>query len=173
MLDWILRTRGGAWTVALAAAAGLLALGWGLAHDYYAGEMQRWQEKAAHEASRANRLAAEARRMEERLALSRRQGEERLRPAEKAEPARPKAVHKVLHRGQAAVLLGGRVVLTLEKVTASPKRVRVRVKVLDGREGVAVLGPGQNVSFRLGRRLYHLVVKQVHTSSATFAIVPQ
>jgi hypothetical protein len=71
------------------------------------------------------------------------------------------------------VVLDGRVVITLEKIDAPAQKARVRVKVLGGREGVAVMGPGNNVSFHLDGTLYHLVLKETRSSGATVVLVPQ
>ncbi len=168
MLDWIMRTRAGAWAVALLAAAGLLAIGFGLASDYYTGELIRWQEKATRAEIRANRLAAEFKQKDGRLSM----GQELTPRQRKAGSAQPQTVVSELSLGQASVLLGGRVVLTLERLNQSAQRARVRVNV-NGREGVAIVSPGNNVSFRVEGTLYQLVLKQTQTSSATIALIPQ
>lgn len=163
MFDWIMRTRAGAWTVALLAAAGLLVIGFGLASDYYTGELQRWQERATRAEIRANRL-----RDKSRLPL----GLDMAPKQRKADSAQLETVVTDLRLGQSSAVLNGRVVLTLERLNPTAQRARVRVMV-DGREGVAIVSPGNKVSFRLGNTLYKLVLKQTLTSSATIALIPQ
>ncbi len=169
MLDWIMRTKTGAWTVALLAAAGLLAIGFGLASDYYEGELKRWQDKAGLAESRAIRLKAELEQYSQGQTLV----PDKLLGSSGAVRGRPGAIDLDLYLGQAAVVLDGRVVLTLEKIDSSAQKARVRVKVLGGREGVAIMAPGNNVSFRLDGILYHLVLKQTLDSSAAVALIPQ
>ena len=167
VLDWIMRSKTGAWAVALLAAAGLLAIGFGLASDYYEGELQRWQEKAAMSQARAIRLEAQL------------QGKSRTPapagPEGKAlSPSGPtRGEETQLQLGRASVVLDGRVVLTLEKIDTQIQKARLRVKVLGGREGVAIMGAGNNVSFRLDGTLYHLVLKQTQASSATVILIPK
>jgi hypothetical protein len=169
MLDWIMRTKTGAWIVALLAAAGLLAIGFGLASDYYEGELKRWQEKAGLAESRAIRLQAELGQSNQRQTL----GSERPQGQSGPIKGQPETVDSELHLGQAMVVLEGRVVITLEKIDSAARKARVRVKVLGGREGVAIMGAGDNVSFRVDGTLYHLVLKQTLRSSATIALIPQ
>lgn len=163
MFDWIMRTRTGAWLVALLAAAGFTALGFGLARDYYTGELQRWQERATQAEIRANRLQEQSR-------LPFGSGLPAKQP--KADSLLPQTVVAELRLGQAAEFLNGRVTLTLEQVNQAAQRARLRVKV-DERQGVAVVGAGNKVSFRLDGALYQLVLRQTGTSSATIALTPQ
>jgi hypothetical protein len=169
MLDWIMRTKTGAWAIALLAAAGLLAVGFGLASDYYQGELQRWQDKAALAQGRANRLAAQLEEKDKHPS----QALGRFKDQAESFSSEPRAEEVQLQLGRAAVVLDGRVVLTLEKIDTPAQKARVRVRVLGGREGVAVMGPGSNVSFRLGGTLFHLVLKQTQSSSATVILIPK
>lgn len=169
MLDWIMRTKTGAWAVALLAAAGLLAIGFGLASDYYEGELQRWRDKAAVAQGRANRLAAQLQDRDKRSTLA----PDRFKSQAESATGEPRTEETQLQLGRASVVLDGRVVLTLEKIDTPAQKAKVRVKVLGGREGVAIMGPGNNVSFRLGATLYHLVLKQTLSSSATVVLIPQ
>jgi hypothetical protein len=163
MFDWIMRTKAGAWAVALLAAATLLAIGFGLASDYYKGELLRWQERATQAEIRANRLKEKS-----RLSM----GMELSPKQRKADSFQPKTVEAELRLGKAASFLEGRVTLTIERLNPSANRARVRVKV-DGREGVAIVSPGNKVSFRVDSTLYQLLLKQARTSSATIALIPQ
>jgi hypothetical protein len=163
MFDWIMRTRTGAWSVALLAAAGLLALGFGLASDYYGGELLRWQERATQAEIRANRLQEQS-----RLPL----GSGLTAKQPKASSLLAQTVEAELRLGQAAEFLNGRVKLTLEQINPAAQRARLRVKV-DERQGVVVVGAGKKVSFRLDGALYQLELRQTRTSSATIALIPQ
>ncbi|KMY68851.1 hypothetical protein AAU61_04520 [Desulfocarbo indianensis] len=162
-----MRTKAGAWTVALLAAALLVAVGFGLASDYYQGELQRCREKALLAQARAERLRAEIDGAG-RLAAG---GSDPL--AALAEPeAAGLAEGKLLLRPQRAVAaLNGRVVFTLEELDAAGGRARVRVKVLGGKEGLVIMRPGQSVSFRLDGSLYRLVLEKTEGSAAAFALV--
>jgi hypothetical protein len=163
MFDWIMRTRAGAWLVALLAAAGLLAIGFGLAGDYYRGELQRWQERATQAEIRANR-------MQERSRLRLGTGLAAKQP--KADSLLPQTIVAELRLAQPAEFLNGRVTLTLEQLNPAAQRAKLRVKV-DERQGVVVVGTGKKVSFRLDSILYQLVLRQTGTSSATIALIPQ
>ena len=165
MFDWIMRTRTGAWAVAFLAAAGLIAIGFGLAGDYYRSELQRWQERATQAEIRANRLATETK---DRLPLK-----PDIPPGQdRAGSLLPQMVVSELRLGQPSSLLQGRVVLTLERLNPSAQRARVRVKV-DEKEGVAIVSPDSKVSFRVDGILYQLVLQQTKASAATVALVPQ
>jgi hypothetical protein len=162
-----MRSKTGAWAVALLAAAGLLAIGFGLASDYYEGELQRWQEKAALSQARAIRLETQLHKTNKTPIPAKPNG----KALSQSSPARGEETQ--LHLGRASVVLDGRVVLTLEKIDTQIKKARVRVKVLGGREGVAIMGPGNDVSFRLDGTLYHLVLKQTKASSASVILIPK
>jgi len=168
MLDWIMRTKAGAWTVALLAAALLVAVGFGLANDYYQGELQRCREKALLAQAGAERLRAE---IDGAARLPSRGSDP---PGALAEPEEAQlAEGKLLLRPQRAVAaLNGRVVFTLEELDAAVGRARVRVKVLGGKEGVAIMRPGQSVSFRLDASLYRLALENIEGSAAAFTLVP-
>lgn len=163
MFDWIMRTRTGAWLVALLAAGGLLTIGFGLAGDYYRGELLRWQERATQAEIRANRLQEQS-----RLSL----GNQMPSKQPKADSLLAQTIVAELRPGQPAEFLNGRVMLTLEQINPTARRARLRVKV-DERQGTAVVGAGSKVSFRLDGVLYQLVLRQTNTSSATIALIPQ
>jgi len=164
----------GLWALTLGAAAGLMALGYLAAYERFSPRLQEMQKLAADEASRANRLAAENRQLEERLA----------RLAARALPAAPggppadtgarqaEAFSGVLHKGRAAIVLEGRVVLTLDSISPKGRQAVIRVKVLGGREGTAMLGPGASVGIKVGGEVFYLVIKAVHTASVVFSLVP-
>jgi hypothetical protein len=160
----------GLWAVTLTAAAGLLALGYLTAYEVLSPRLQQMQRLAAAEASRANRLAAENRQLEERLA---RLSQAPAGPPSETGAKQPGALSGVLHKGRAAIVLEGRVVLTLDSISPQGRQAAIKVQVLGGREGTAVLGPGASVGLKVDGEVFYLVVKAVHTSSVLFALVPK
>ncbi len=168
-------SKGAAWAVTLVAAAALAGLGWLLGRDSQAPELARARKQALDQAQRAGRLLAENRSLEQRLAdLDRRLGQCRRQGRVPAPTAKKeKATSRVLMRGKAALELGGRLVITLEDISFKPRRAALKVKVLGGKGGRAILAVGSEVRFRVDGRLYALVLKQIFTSSVSYVIVPQ
>ena len=77
----------------------------------------------------------------------------------------------MLHKGRAVLVLDGRVTLSLESVSPRERKAAIRVQVIGGKEGTAVLGPGSSVGIKLDGQVHYLVVKAVHTSSVVFTLV--
>jgi hypothetical protein len=178
LLDRLRHSSAAAWALALVGSAILLWAGWSLGREDWRGRVDRAIGRVAAEASRANRLEAEHRRLEQRLAKARSRleaclaGDEGAGPGPAPPAERPEPLGRLLHEGQAAVLLDGRLVITLEAVTADPRRARVRVRVVGGKEGLALLAPGEEVDFVVDGRRLRLVVKRLHSSSAAVLLLP-
>lgn len=171
----LMQRRSAQWFVTLVLAASLTGLGYELARHELLPELDDAQRQAAAEASRANRLLAENQRLERRLS----EAESRLvsqggAPAGPAGPAEaPGAVSRVLHRDEAALVLGGRLVLTLEDVSADRSQAAIKVKVLGGQEGGVRLKTGGDVKLRLDGRVYHLVLKKILGNSVVVTVLPE
>ncbi len=167
--------KGLAWAVTLVAAAALLGLGWLLGRDSRAPELAQARKQAADQAQRAGRLLAENRSLERRLADLSQRLEQYRRPGRIPPPPakKEKTTSRVLTRGKAALELGGRLVITLEDISFKPRRAALKVKVLGGKSGRAVLAVGSEVRFRVDGRVYALILKQIFTSSVSYVIVPQ
>jgi hypothetical protein len=178
LLDRLRHSPAAAWVLALAGSAILLWAGWSLGREDWRGRVDRAIGRVADEASRANRLEAEHRRLEQRLAKARSRleaclaGEGGAGQAPPPPGQRPEPLSRLLHEGQAAVLLEGRLVITLEAVTSDPRRARLRVRVVGGKEGRALLAPGEEVGFAVDGRRLRLVVKRLHSSSAAVLLLP-
>lgn len=167
-----------AWAVTLVAAAALLALGWSLGRQGPSTQLRRARQEALALARRANRLAADSRSLEDRLARiqsSLRECRRSRRSAPGRSDRRSKSPNRagggVLTKGKASLVLGGRATVVLEAVSHKPRRAVLVVKVLGGKAGRAVLAPGSEVRFRVDGRLYGLLVRQIHSSSVSFAII--
>ena len=160
------------WFVTLVLAALLVGLGHELARHELLPELKDVHLQASLEASRANRLLAENQRLEQRLA----EAESRLAargegPA--APPEAPGALSRVLHRAEAALMLDGRLVLTLEEISADRAQAAIRVKVLGGQEGGVRLKAGGDARLRLDGRVYHLVLKKILGSAVIVTLLPE
>ncbi|MFZ5585951.1 MAG: hypothetical protein ACOZHQ_08495 [Thermodesulfobacteriota bacterium] len=167
-----MQRRGAQWFVTLVLAALLVGLGHELARHELLPDLQGAQNQAASEASRANRLFSENQRLEQRLA----EAEARLAsrgesPA--APPEAPGAVSRVLHRDEAALMLGGRLVLILEDISADRGQAAIKARVLGGQEGGVRLKAGGDVKLRLDGRVYHLVLKKILTNSVIVTVLPE
>jgi len=167
------RRPAGAGLITLVLAALLLGLGYELADHRLAPELSDARLAASLEANRANRLAQENQRLERRLA----EAEARLATktatpgSEEGEAAGPTS--RVIHRGEAALLLGGRLVVTLEAIAPEREAAQIRVKVLGGQEGATSLAPGGDARFRLDGKVYHLLLKKILANSVIITLLPE
>ncbi|MFH1059744.1 MAG: hypothetical protein V1797_13850 [Pseudomonadota bacterium] len=161
------------WIVTLVLAAVLVGLGYDLARRELLPDLQEAQRQAATEASRANRLLAENQRLEQRLGdAESRLASRGLGPAAPVEV--PGAVSRVLHRDEAVLVLGGRLVLILEEISADRLQAAIKVKVLGGgREEGMRLRAGGDVRLRLEGRIYHVVLKKILTNSVIVTVLPE
>lgn len=166
----------GLWLLTVAVAAALLALGFELARQHLEPQLRQAQEQLAAEGSRANRLAAENQRLEARLsqaeaALNQRPGPP---PRPQAEPPAEAETggSRVLHRGEAAVLLEGGLVLTLEGLARDRRQAQLAVRVLDGQETRADLAPGAELRLRVRDRGYRLVLRKIVANSVVYTLLP-
>lgn len=182
----------GLWLVTVAMAAALLGLGYELARHGLEPQLRQAQEQLAAEGSRANRLAAENLRLESRLiqaeaALSQRPGPPPpwpeappgMRPGpppprpEAAPPGEPETGgSRLLHRGEAVVLLEGRLVLALEGFAKDRRQARLTVRVLDGQETRADLAPGAETRIHVQDRGYRLVLRKILANSIVYTLLP-
>ena len=173
MMAGFWRRPAGLWLITLALAALLLGLGHELADYRLAPELTEARLAASLEATRANRLALENQRLEQRLAeaqarLAARAGSDQPEEAEAQGPA-----SRVLHRGEAALLLGGRLVVTLEAIGPEREAAQLRVKVLGGQEGATRLAPGGDARFRLDGKVYHLLLKKILANAVIVTLLPE
>lgn len=169
------RGRAAAGIIALLAASLLMGLGYQLGRQSQRRQVELARLEAMRQADRAGRLLALNRSLEKRLAACR---TARTRRKPRPVPAKPGMTGqelRTLHRGRAVVALGGELVLTLEEISAGrPRRARIRVQVRGGRQGVVVLRAGSSVGIRLpGDRGCRLLVKSLHASSASVALLPR
>ena len=130
-------------------------------------------KRAAEQAGRANRLTAENRMLESRLArLAAKASPSEVDSSSRDKDAKTPAVQsRLLHKGRAVLVLDGRVALSLESISPRDRKASIRVQVIGGKEGAAVLGPGSSVGIKVGKEVHYLVVKAVHTSSVVFTLV--
>lgn len=161
-------------------AAGLLfALGYETAGRMAASKVESYQKRAVIEAERAAALAQDNARLEQRLGLALAEaGQGRppspAQPAPTPPPLADRTGYRVLHADRADLLLGGRLVVTLEEVIGGRPRVAVlRLKVAGGQEGRKALKAGQGVRIRVAGKVYHLLVKQIHTASVRYGLLPE
>lgn len=161
------------WFVTLILAAVLVGLGYDLARRELVPDLEQAHREAAREASRANLLASENQRLEQRLA----DAEARLAargPGPAALAEAPGAVSRVLHRDEAVLVLGGRLVLILEDISPDRTQAVIQVKALgDGREERMRLKAGGDVRLRLEGRIYHVVLKKILTNSVLVTVLPE
>lgn len=161
----------GALVVTLALAALLLGLGYELADHRLGPELNDARLAASLEANRANRLAQENQRLEQRLNEAEARLAARSAAPEEAEAQGPAS--RVIHRGEAALLLGGRLVVTLEAIAPEREAAQIRVKVLGGQEGITSLAPGGDARFRLDGKVYHLLLKKILTNSVLITLLAE
>ncbi len=161
-----------AWVAALAAAAGLLLLGWDLGRRWERPRLEQARQDALAQADRAGRLAAQMQSLEARLArLQDELAACRSRSAPPPSPPRPGGGgRRLLHRGRAVTFLGGRLVITLEELGGSPRRAVLALRVPGGRRGRAVLREGGSVDLRLDGRPWRLKLLRVHTNSVSLRL---
>lgn len=167
------RRPAGAWLITLVLAALLLGLGYEWADHRLAPELNDARLAASLEANRANRLAQENQRLEQRLneAEARLAARAAAPGAEEAEAEGPSS--RVIHRGEAALLLGGRLVVTLEAIAPEREAAQLRVKVLGGQEGATSLAPGGDARFRLDGKIYHLLLKKILTNAVIVTLLAE
>ncbi len=161
-----------AMVLAVAAGAALLGLG------YWYGSVSCGQrlEQAKADADRFNREAANQKAINARLLTEM----DQLRQAMTATKAKPTPdagqefediKGRVLRRGEAALLLGGDLIVTLEAIADYPPRARLRLQDAEGRRGVAVLEPGGEAKIKAAGRTYRLILKKVTTGSVIIALL--
>ncbi|MCA1990230.1 MAG: hypothetical protein LDL07_13985 [Desulfarculus sp.] len=167
------RRPAGAWLATLVLAALLLGLGYELADHRLAPDLNDARLAASLEANRANRLAQENQRLEQRLneAEARLAAKTAAPGSEEGEAEGPAS--RVIHRGEAALLLGGRLVVTLEGIAPEREAALLRVKVLGGQEGSTRLAPGGDARFRLDGKVYHLLLKKILTNSVIVTLLAE
>ena len=158
----------GLWLLTLAVAAALLGLGYELAGHYLEPQLNEARLRLAEETSRANRLEAEGRALEGRLA----QAEAALNAKSGlAEAEGGPGQNRLLHRGEAAILLQGRLVVALEGFSADRRQAMLRVKLRGGQEGGVTLTVGAETRLRLEDQHYRLVLKKILANSVVLAIL--
>lgn len=162
----------GIWALTLLAAAILLGVGFETGFRLFSPQLLEAQKEAADEASRANRLEAENESMERRLLRA--QGELDACRAAAGEAAPPAdqggQANRLLRKGEAVLLLSGRLVVTLEGVVRDPDRAVLKFQALDGRAGTKVLQTGQHVTVRVDGRNWRLLLRKVFGNSASFSL---
>lgn len=166
----------GLWLLTLALAVALLGLGYELAQRNLEPQLMEAKSQLAAETSRANRLAAENQRLESRLTQAEAQLASRPGPPPRHEPdsageGEP-AASRVLHRGEAAVLLEGRLVLALDGFSKDRRQAQLTARVLGGQEATASLAPGGDLTIRLEERAYRLVLKKILANSIVYTLRP-
>ncbi len=171
----------GLWLLTLAVAVVLLGLGYELCRSNLEPQLQEARAQLAQEGSRANRLAAENQRLEARLAQAQAEVEARQdqRPSPPPRPApelagEPEAIpSRLLHRGEAAELLEGRVVLVLEGFAGDRRQAQLLLREPGGKEHRLQLGPGGEVTLNLEGRSYRLVLRKILANSIVYSLRPQ
>jgi hypothetical protein len=162
----------GLWLATLGVAALLLALGYEAASQRLEPQLEQARRELAEQTTRANRLAAETQSLESRLS----QAQARLeagRPASREEEALAEgeeAAARLVRRGEAALLLDGRLTVQLEALLSGPRRAVLRVKVVGGQEGARVLAPGQDMEIKIDGRTWRLTLRRILASSILFSL---
>ena len=87
-----------------------------------------------------------------------------------AEPEAPAT--RLLHQGEAVVLLGGRVVVALEGLSPDRRQALLRVRVVGGRQSKASLPAGSDLALELEGRPWRLLLKRIHANSVSFTLLP-
>ena len=163
----------GLWLVTLLVAAALLGLGFSLANYHLAPQLEQARLREAEAAGRANRLAALNQSLEERLTRLEAQQAAAPPPLPPGAPGEADSpATRVLHKGEAVVLLNGRLVVALEGFGPERKEAHLKVRAPGGQEGRATLGPGADLGFRLDGQPHRLVLKRILTNSVIFTILP-
>ena len=175
----------GLWLLTLAVAVVLLGLGYNLARQGLEPQLKEAKEQLAAERSRANQLAALNQSLEARLDQAEAGLSQRPAPPPRIEepPSRPEPeppgegdapASRVLqlHRGEAAVLLDGQLVLTLEGFSQGRRQAQLTVRLAGGQESPASLAPGGELRLRLGERSYRLLVRKIVSNSIVYSLLP-
>lgn len=158
--------------LAIAASAALLGLGYW--YGTVAGSQKLDQAKA--DADRFNREAAKQKAINARLTNEMAELRLALSGPQATATTEPEGVHadikgRVLRKGEAVLLLGGDLIVTLEAIHSSPPAARLRIQNAAGRRGIAVLKPGGEARVKAGGRTYRLILKKVTTGSAIIALL--
>jgi hypothetical protein len=77
----------------------------------------------------------------------------------------------LLHMNRAAVLLDGRLVLTLEEIGGRPRRALIGFRAA-GRQGRKALAAGQEIAINVEGRHHRLLVRQITTASVLYQLIP-
>ncbi len=160
-----------AWLITILAASGLLALGyWAGKHSPGSLRLKRAQDDAvkyrlmaARQEDRANRLLAESKAMEERLTRA----QANLRRLQKGLASLDK---RTLGPGQAVVYYR-RLVVAVEGISPDARRATMKLRILGGPQRRATLAAGDDLSLRLNRRTYRLVVRRIGPTKVTFSVL--
>lgn len=153
----------GLWLATLGVAALLLGLGYEAAQQRLAPLLEQARRELAEQTTRANRLAQAQGRLQTSRPLSRNDDEQ---------PEAQGIRNRVLHRGEAAVLMGGRLVIHLESLLSGPKRAEVRFRVVGGQEGTRIMTPGQEIDLTVNGQPLRLSLRRILTSSVIVSLNP-
>jgi hypothetical protein len=156
--------------VTVLAAFGLLALGWDTGRRESQKELTLLHNKVRLLEQKNRRLYSENKSLSSRL--FRCQLGQKARQHEERRPE-PKAVVRnlVLSKGRSVLIAEQRAAVVLEDVFKSPERARLRYGVLGQPQVVKELNVGASLSFQVGEKKVHLVVKAIHASSARISVV--
>lgn len=160
-----------AWLITLVAATALLGLGASLGWEWREPEVINLRQAVQRQANRSGSLMAQIQSLENRLGkqkaelASSRALEDAGRSLHRPPPAGTAPESRLLHRGKAEMVLDGRVSLSLVEIQGRDQ-VAIRVRVMGGKSGLTVLTPGQDKSFVVDGRLWRLLLKSIHASSA-------
>ena len=156
--------------VTVLAALGLLFLGWDTGRKESQKELKLLGSKVRLLEQKNRRLHSENKSLSSRL--FRCQLGEKSRQFKERRPE-PKAVVRnlVLSRGRSVLIADQKATVVLDEVLKSPERARIRFGVLGRPQSVRELKAGASLSFEVGKRQVHLVVKAIHASSARISVV--
>lgn len=162
----------GLWLATLGVAALLLGLGYEAAWQRLEPQLEQSRRELAEQASRANRLAAENQRLETRLSQAQGRLEAGRGPVREEEALLEgeEAAARLVRRGEAAVLLDGRLTVQLEALLSGPRRAVLRVKVAGGLESSKVLAAGQEIEIKVDERHWRLTLRRILASSILFSL---
>ncbi len=162
----------GLWLATLGVAALLLGLGYEAAQQRLEPPLEQARRDLAEQTSRANRLEAENRSLETRLAQAQARLDTGLAAGgpeeERAALAGPR--NRVLHQGEAAVLMDGKLVVHLEALLYGPRRAELRIKAAGRQEETRVMTAGQEMPLTVGGRHLRLTLKRILASSVIFSL---